>query len=504
MGWASRSVSAGLAGAALLALAGCDSSSPAPTPTPTSTPNVAPVFTSPAAATVAENRLAAYTATATDANGDALTFSISGGADAALFQISAAGALSFRTAPDFEVPRDAGADNVYSVELTVSDGRDTSRLTVAITVTDVTTGSYRIRHVAGGFTNPNNLTAIPGDPARVFVTERGGRVLLVNPATGAIAATPFLDVSAQVATDGARGLLGFAPAPDFATSRTIYVAMNSLAGEVEIRRYRTLSSTPDQADPASADVILRIPNANPDYAAGWIGFGPDGLLYITTSGAPAPGASINDLVGKVLRIDVSRDIYPADPDRDYGIPLGNPGGSGRDEILVRGFKAPQTASIDRVTGYMFVSDFGNSFGIEHHGDEINMIRPLLDGGLDYSPLNTRPLTCTDQANPPGLGFPIYCNEIGLALPPPNFFSVVTGVTYRGNVESLQGRLFVGQRARADVETLENILNIRQNEFAARRDETLPPVGAVVAFGEDSAGNVYFLQPNGDIYVLEPS
>ena len=55
-------------------------------------------------------------------DGDTLTFSISGGADAALFDIdSSSGALSFLAAPDFENPTDAGADNTYEVVVT-ADG----------------------------------------------------------------------------------------------------------------------------------------------------------------------------------------------------------------------------------------------------------------------------------------------------------------------------------------------------------------------------------------------
>ena len=45
-----------------------------------------------------------------------------GGADAALFSITSAGALRFNTAPDYDLPGDANGDNVYAVTLRVSDG----------------------------------------------------------------------------------------------------------------------------------------------------------------------------------------------------------------------------------------------------------------------------------------------------------------------------------------------------------------------------------------------
>ena len=85
--------------------------------------NQPPVITSSASITSPENRLVAGTVIATDPNGDALTYALSGGADAGLFSIDAAtGALSFVAAPDYEAPADADGDNVYEVGVSVSDG----------------------------------------------------------------------------------------------------------------------------------------------------------------------------------------------------------------------------------------------------------------------------------------------------------------------------------------------------------------------------------------------
>ncbi|WP_268957193.1 ExeM/NucH family extracellular endonuclease [Salipiger abyssi] len=60
---------------------------------------------------------------ASDAEGDTLSYAITGGADAALFGIDAAtGKLAFLSAPEAGAPLDDGADNGYDVEITVSDG----------------------------------------------------------------------------------------------------------------------------------------------------------------------------------------------------------------------------------------------------------------------------------------------------------------------------------------------------------------------------------------------
>ncbi|MGV8988750.1 MAG: DUF4082 domain-containing protein [Cypionkella sp.] len=84
--------------------------------------NTAPHFTSGTAFSMQENSVAVAAMTATDPNGDTLTFGIAGGADAALFTINAStGALAFKAAPDFEAPGDNGGDNIYDLLVSVSD-----------------------------------------------------------------------------------------------------------------------------------------------------------------------------------------------------------------------------------------------------------------------------------------------------------------------------------------------------------------------------------------------
>ena len=111
--------------------------------TSSKTANTAPTITSDggkdtASVSVAENTTAVTTVTAADPDaGDTKTFSISGGDDAAQFSIdSGTGALSFKSAPDFEHPTDTGGDNVYDVNVKVTDNGslfDTQAIAVAVT-----------------------------------------------------------------------------------------------------------------------------------------------------------------------------------------------------------------------------------------------------------------------------------------------------------------------------------------------------------------------------------
>jgi hypothetical protein len=108
----------------------------------THTVNIPPTITSngggdTAAASIVENTTAVTPVTATDPDtGQTLSYSISGGADAAKFIIGpSTGALSFVTAPNFELPTDVGGNNVYDVIVQVSDGHgglDTQAITVTV------------------------------------------------------------------------------------------------------------------------------------------------------------------------------------------------------------------------------------------------------------------------------------------------------------------------------------------------------------------------------------
>ena len=88
---------------------------------------------------VGENTTAVTKVTASDPNpAQTLTFAITGGADAAKFQIDpATGALSFVAAPNFEAPADAGANNVYDVVVRVADGFHFDSQALAVKVVDV-------------------------------------------------------------------------------------------------------------------------------------------------------------------------------------------------------------------------------------------------------------------------------------------------------------------------------------------------------------------------------
>ena len=475
--------------------------------------NRPPSFTSSATANVAENAAGTvYTATASDPDGNALTYSISGGADAARFAITPAGALSFASPPDFEAPTDANRDNVYEVTLSVSDGRDSATLALRITVTDSVAGAFRVRRLATGLAQPLFLTALSGVSDRLLFVERAGRVRILVPSTGEVLPTPFLNVTADVATDGERGLLGLALAPDYATSRRAYVFLTNGGGDIELRRYTAFSTNAAQLDPASADVLLRVPHPRSNHNGGWIAFGPDGFLYVAMGdggGANDPdgnGQNKATLYGKMLRLDVGRDDFPGDSERDYGIPATNPyaTGGGAPEVWLYGLRNPFRNSFDRATGNLWVADVGQG-AVE----EINLLRPN-DGGLNMGwPLyeGTRPNASGD---PTGLTMPVTQYDHGSG--PLQGSSITGGYVYRGPIESLQG-LYIfadfvsGNIWSVPVSDLAQGTTAPSSRFTNRNAAFAPDAGTlsnIASFGEDQNGNLYIISISGSIWIIEPS
>ena len=160
-----------------------------------------PVFTSPATANAQENQTAAYEAAATDADGDALVYSLSG-TDAALFTIDAdTGAVSFMAAPDFEAPGDANGDNVYDIIVTASDGTNSTDHNVAITVTNDNDN-------APVFTSPATANAQENQTAAYMAaaTDADGDTLVYS-LSGTDAALFTIDANT--------GEVSFRAAPDF-------------------------------------------------------------------------------------------------------------------------------------------------------------------------------------------------------------------------------------------------------------------------------------------------
>ena len=175
-----------------------------------------PVITSNGNLSIAENTVAVTTVTATDADlpAQTLAYSILGGADATLFSInSATGELTFIAAPDFEIPADAGSDNVYNVTVQASDGTLITTQDIAIAVAAVDDNNPVITSngnlsIAENTTVATTVTAtdadLPAQPLTYSISGGADSALFnINSSTGELAfiAAPTFEIPADAGSD---------------------------------------------------------------------------------------------------------------------------------------------------------------------------------------------------------------------------------------------------------------------------------------------------------------
>jgi hypothetical protein len=159
--------------------------------------NTAPTITSATTANFAENGTGiAYTVTATDPNaGTTLTYGLlNSDADASLFNInSTTGAIIFKTAPDFETPLDNGANNIYNLTVTASDGSLTSSKAISITVTD-------LNEIQGNPLINNGRNPIIGTAGPDYITGgAGAKTLTGGGGNDSFVFTDMRDVGQRIA-----------------------------------------------------------------------------------------------------------------------------------------------------------------------------------------------------------------------------------------------------------------------------------------------------------------
>ena len=143
---------------------------------------------------------AAGTVTATDADlpAQTVTYTITGGADAAKFNLTTAGVLTFKAAPNFESPTDVGANNGYELIVTANDGSGrTTTQAITVNVTDLNEfdpvlndATFSLAENSANNTAIGALTATDADGTKTLsYSITGGNTLgnfAINSATGAI------------------------------------------------------------------------------------------------------------------------------------------------------------------------------------------------------------------------------------------------------------------------------------------------------------------------------
>src|SRR5262249_14019656 len=287
--------------------------------------------------------------------------------------------------------------------------------------------------------------------------------------------------------------------PNFATNGFFYVNLsNKNNGDTEIRRYQ-VSSNPNVANPASATLILSIDQSEfNNHKGGWLGFGPDGDLYISVGdggGSVNPlhtGQDINSLRGKILRIDVDR---PPDPGLNYHIPADNPfaGQPGADEIFALGLRNPWRPSFDRATGDFYIADVG-----QDTWEEIDIGAKGANYGWNHYE-GPASFPNGDALSGGTLTFPIYSYNHSVG------HSITGGYVYRGPSDGLQGQYFFADFVNDKIFTL----HFDGSAWVAteRTGQITTDAGAInspSSFGQDGLGNLYVVDLDGDVFRLTPN
>jgi glucose/arabinose dehydrogenase len=359
---------------------------------------------------------------------------------------------------------------------------------------DLPVGSgARLQQIASGLSSPLYLTTAPGDPSRLFVVEQTGAVRIIK--DGTLLPTPFLNVSDRIVAGGEQGLLGLAFDPDYATSGRFAVHYTDQAGDTHLSLFH-VSTDPDQADPASEQVILTADQPYDNHNGGQVLFGPDGFLYLglgdggSANDPEGRGQNLGDLLGSILRID----IHGAAP---YAVPPDNPfvGQAGvQPEIWSYGLRNPWRFSFDRATGDLYIADVG-----QNNFEEVDVATAAAGTakGVNFGWNIMEGAHCLSGT---------LCDSAGLT--PPTFeyahdqgCSITGGYVYRGAaIPQLQGLYFFGDFCQGWVRSFRY-----QAGTATELTDwpTLRPGGSITSFGEDAAGELYILIQSGSVFKMVP-
>lgn len=332
---------------------------------------------------------------------------------------------------------------------------------------------------------PVCITNAGDGSGRLFVGTQDGVVHVFENKPDVKETSVFLDLEEQVADwygPGANeeGFLGLAFHPKYEDNGRFFVYYTRAPGLLSVvSEFRVSKDDPDTADPQSEQVLLTIEQPFKNHNGGSIEFGPDGYLYI----GMGDGGSANDphdngqnaetLLGTILRIDVDN---KADG-KNYGIPQDNPfvGKAGADEVYAYGFRNVWRLGFDRKTGTLWAADVGQDLW-----EEVNIVEKGGNYGWsgyeglhpfgDWSTLGSTPIAPVWE----------YSHQDGK--------SITGGTVYRGtSAPQLEGHYLYADYVSGKLWALkvDDAGNVQGN-FAIPAENL-----AVVAYGEDEDGEMYF-------------
>ncbi len=325
---------------------------------------------------------------------------------------------------------------------------------------------------------------IPGDLDHAVVITQSGQAWKVNTTDPAAEPVMFLDVENRMIPEPAdeEGLLGFAFAPDFATTGRFYVHYTADGGgpvradgqsrQTTVSRFIAVAGV---GDPDSEEILFQQPQPFANHNGGSLVFGPDGYLYVAlgdggSGGDPeGNGQRLDTILGKILRIDVSG--------AGYTVPASNPfvGLVGaQTEIFAYGFRNPWRISFDTVTGQLWAGDVG-----QENIEEVDVV--VSGGNYGWNRLEGTQCYDDDDCDATNTILPVaeYTHEYGC--------SITGGYVYRGaSMPELQGWYIYGDFCSGRVWAV----NV---EGEGKTPIPIADTGkSIASFAQDPAGEVYIV------------
>jgi cytochrome c len=274
-----------------------------------------------------------------------------------------------------------------------------------LAVPDASRYTYTI--LSQGMDEPMQMALFPNN--NVLIVERKGAVKLYDARQKQMKTLAQFDVFSGIED----GLLGVALDPGYTNNHWVYFYY-AVAGNKPINRLSRMELRGDSLIRSSEKALLEVPMQRKYccHSAGYLHFGPDGLLYLSTgdntnaeetegyipiderpgrelADDQATAANSHDLRGKILR------IKPV-PNGTYTVPEGNlfpkNDPKSRPEIYVMGCRNPYRFSVDQKNNFLYWGDIGPDTKV-----------PASEGTLSFDEIN--------QARKPGFfGWPYFLGE----------------------------------------------------------------------------------------------
>jgi glucose/arabinose dehydrogenase len=404
----------------------------------------------------------------------------------------------------------------------------------------------RLEPFVTGINTPLAMVQVPGEN-RFFVLEQFGRVRVID--NGKLRPAPLLDIRTKIPNlhhdFDERGLLGIALHPNFKSNGKFYVAYSShldfqqdlgqmlwYSHSNVVEEYTMMKGDANSADPSSARRIMSDPWPQFNHNGHWIGFGPDGKLYISMGDGGyandwgighnvtmGNGQDMSTTLGKILRIDVDARTG----NKAYGIPSDNPfvnDKSAKPEIWALGLRNPWRCSFDMGgTKQLFCGDVQqNSYeAIKIVGKGQNMGWRRVEGIMrcfDYAKPDDHPASCDKSGITPAI---LEYNNCTAKPQGCRGISVTGGYVYQGKHAPWKGKYIFGDWSKSFAEMDGQIFIATKSgdKWSMEVAEVVNMKGKkpyVLAFAQDANGEVYALTsvttgPNGSldtIYRIVPA